>query len=261
VLSTAVAAAFLALVVLTLAPASGANGAAELSLQVTFNATNGISVTLPDGTPVGTTSGAPTVIPAGYYTIHLSGPLNVPGGMPYFRLTGPDVNILENMNEGGTGSLTDTADFVPLAAYTWTNDSLPGVVYSFTASAVAVGTPPATPVSPKSGTPATSQDVVGSDAGKLSGTLTATVSAAGAVRLDVAGKSVVRLTAGRYRIVVTDRSASSGFVIERAKHPAVTVTGTKFVGRHSATVALSVGRWLYTPGPGKKRYPLLVRAA
>jgi hypothetical protein len=71
---------------LVLAPAAGARDAADLSLQVTFTATGSISVTLPDGAPVGTTSGAPTVIPAGYYTIHFSGPLNVAAGMPYFNL-------------------------------------------------------------------------------------------------------------------------------------------------------------------------------
>ncbi len=249
------------LLVLVLTPAAGARRAAELSLQVTFTATGSISVTLPDGTPVGTTSGAPTVIPAGYYTIHLSGPLNVAAGMPYFTMTGPAVNVFENMNEGGVGSLTDNAYFMPLATYTWTNESLPGVVYTFTASSVVLGTPPTTPVSPKAGAPAASQDLVGSDSGAVVGTLTAGVSAAGVVSLDFKGKSAARLTAGRYRIVVVDRSASSGFVLERAKHGALTVTGLRFVGRHSETVALSAGRWLYTPGPGKKRYALLVRSA
>ena len=227
---------------------------------MTFTGTGSISVTLPDGTPVGTTSGAPTVIPAGYYTIHLSGPLNVAAGMPYFHLTGPSVDVLENMNEGGVGTLTDTTYFMPLATYTWTNDSLPGVVYTFAASSVVVGTPPATPVSPNSGAPAASRDIVGSEPGGVLGTLTAGVSAAGVLSLDFKGKGAGRLTAGRYRIVVTDRSASSGFVLERAKHPALTLTGLKFVGRHSETVALTAGRWLYTPGPGKKRFALVVRA-
>ena len=92
------------------------------------------------------------------------------------------------------------------------------------------------------------------------GTLEGRVSAAGVVSLDFKGKSAARLTAGRYRIVVTDRSASNGFVLERARHPALTVTGLKFVGRHSETVALSAGRWLYTPGQGKKSYALVVRS-
>ncbi|HEX4520177.1 MAG TPA: hypothetical protein VH063_11415 [Gaiellaceae bacterium] len=245
---------------LLLAPAAGARRAADLSLQVTFNATDGISVTLPDGTPVGVTSGAPTVIPAGYYTIHLSGPLNVPSGMPYFNLTGPGVDVLENMSEGGVGSLTDTAFFVPLATYTWTNNSLPGVVYTFTASAAVLGTPPATPVSPRAGTPAASQDIVGSGAATVSGTLKAGVAPSGLVSLELGGKSVARLTAGRYRIVVTDRSASHGFVLERAGHRAVTVSSSKFVGRHSVTVALSAGRWLYASGSGSKSFALVVHA-
>lgn len=257
---TAVAAGVLLTAFLALVPLAGARSAAELSLQVTFTASGSISVTLPDGTSVGTASGAPSVIPAGYYTIHLSGPLNVAAGMPYFHLTGAAVDLLENMNEGGVGSLTDTAYFMPLATYTWTNDSLPGVAYTFTASSTVLGTPPATPVSPKSGTPAASEDIVGSDSGGLLGTLTAGVGATGAVTLELGGKSVAALTAGRYRIVVIDRSASSGFVLARAKHPALTLTGVKFIGRRSETVTLAAGRWLYMPSPGKKRYLLVVRA-
>ena len=120
------------------------------------------SRSLPDGTPVGTTSGAPTVIPAGYYTIHLSG-LERRRRHALLHLTGPAVNVFENMNEGGVGSLTDNAYFMPLATYTWTNDSLPGVVYTFTASSVVLGTPPTTPVSPKAGAPAASPVDIGSD--------------------------------------------------------------------------------------------------
>ena len=225
---------------------------------MTFTATGSISVTLPDGTPVGTTSGAPTVIPAGFYTIHLSGPLNVAAGMPYFRLTGPGVDVLEDMNEGGVGSLTDTADFMPLATYTWTNDSLPGVVYTLTTSSVVLGTPPATPVSPKAGVPTASQDIVGSDAGGVLGTLTAGVSQPAGSASSSRARVPARLRPGRYRIVVTDGSTSSGFVLERARHPALTISGLKFVGRHSETVSLAPGRWLYTPGTGKTRYLLLV---
>ena len=91
----------------------------------------------------------------------------------------------------------------------------------------------------------------------MRGTLTAGVSAAGALSLEFKGKSAARLTAGRYRVVVVDRSASSGFVLEQAKR-ALTVSGLKFVGRRSETVALTAGHWLYTPGTGTKRYLLVV---
>jgi hypothetical protein len=70
VLSTVAAVA--AGVVLVLAPAANAGRHATLSLTVTFTANGVVTVTLPDGTPVGSTGGAPTVIPAGYYTLSAS---------------------------------------------------------------------------------------------------------------------------------------------------------------------------------------------
>src|SRR5262245_60155275 len=57
-----------------LAPGAGARKDANLSLNVNYTAAGLVTVTLPDGTPVGSTSGAPTVIPAGYYSLNLSGP-------------------------------------------------------------------------------------------------------------------------------------------------------------------------------------------
>ena len=83
-LAALLAAAALAALALAFAPGAGA---VSLSLDVSFSATGQISVTLPDGTPVGSTSGAPTVIPAGFYTVVLS----APGGcteLPYFDLEG-----------------------------------------------------------------------------------------------------------------------------------------------------------------------------
>ncbi len=62
-----------------------------------FAANGTISVTLPDGTPVGSPGGAPTVIPAGFYAVMFSGPAGTTG-VPYFQLTGPGVDILENMD-------------------------------------------------------------------------------------------------------------------------------------------------------------------
>src|SRR5215467_15717999 len=86
---------------------SGAEGASPLTLNVAFSANDTIAVTLGDGTPVGTTSGAPTVIPAGYYTVQISGPMGLPDGLPYFQMTGPGVDLLNNLNEGGLDSWRD----------------------------------------------------------------------------------------------------------------------------------------------------------
>ena len=89
--------ATLAAALLVAAPvARGQGSRGEHSLDVTFFANGQISVALPDGTPVGTTSGAPTVIPAGVYTISVLGP----GGctqLPLFDLSGPGVRLQDDM--------------------------------------------------------------------------------------------------------------------------------------------------------------------
>lgn len=59
---------------LAFAPGAVGARAATPSLDVTFFPNGTITVTLPDGTPVGSTTGAPTVIPAGFYTVQMTGP-------------------------------------------------------------------------------------------------------------------------------------------------------------------------------------------
>ena len=126
-----------------------AASAANLQLNVTFSATGQITLTLPDGTPVGVTSGTPTVIPAGFYTMNLIGP----GGcstLPYFDLRGPGNNILDNMDQGEEANKTDNATFLPNSTYTWRDDQNPSVVYTFVTDSEVLGSAPTAPVSPDS---------------------------------------------------------------------------------------------------------------
>jgi hypothetical protein len=241
---------------LLLAPAAQARPAASLTLNVTFFANGAISVTLPNGTPVGSTSGPPTVIPAGFYAVALAGPMGLPQGLPYFHLTGPAVDLLANMNEGGIESLTDRANFLPSSTYSWTDDDFPGVVHTFVTTADVEGTAPAPASSGKSST-AASQDVVGSAVIPAPKQLTGTVDAAGKPALAFDGKSVTSLKEGRYRISVTDRSARGGFTLEQGQRT-VSLTGEKFVGKRSATITLTSGRWSFTTQPtGRKRFFLV----
>ena len=70
-----------------------------------------------------------------------------------------------------------------------------------------------------------SQDVVGSEVVPFRGTLRGGVSASGMLALAYNGKSVGSLKAGRYRIAVTDGSSTKGFVLQKAGHKAIAVTG------------------------------------
>src|SRR5438128_3676834 len=84
---------------LALAPAAQARRADSLSLIVNFTPSGVVTVTLPGGASVGTTSGSPTVIPAGFYTVVLHGPGECIN-LPLFELKGPGVDIQDDMLGG-----------------------------------------------------------------------------------------------------------------------------------------------------------------
>jgi hypothetical protein len=245
---------------LLLAPPAHARSSASLSLIVTFTSAGTITVTLPNGTPVGTTSGAPTVIPAGYYTLLLTGPGNCTY-LPAFELRGPGANILDDMRGGEWETSQDSAYFLPNSTYTWRNDANPSIVFTFRTSADVVGTPTANGVpNPASGPHSTvsSQDLVGSGVVPFRGTLAGGVSAAGRLTISYNGKSVSRLKKGRYTIAVADQSSTNGFLLQKGNHGAVSISGTTFVGKHKASVNLTVGKWLLMTQPGKPTFVIVV---
>ncbi len=246
---------------LVLAPVAQARRAVGLSLVVTFFTNGTITVTLPDGTPVGTTGGAPTVIPAGFYTVVMNGP----GGcisLPLFQLNGPGENINDDMYGGEVDTHNYNAYFQPSSTYTWRSDAAQTVAHTFVTSAAVVGTQTASTGSSagSSGTSgkASSQDVVGSAVVPFRGTLTGAVSGAGTVTLTFKGKSARSLKAGRYTISVHDGSSTNGFLLQKLKHAAVKVTGVVFVGKHSVSIRLTPGRWIVGPRPGKGTYSIVV---
>lgn len=251
----------LAVALLALAPVAHGRGAATPTLRVTFTPSGTITVALPDGTPVGTTSGAPTTIPAGYYTLLFFGPGECIN-LPLFELRGPGVDINDDMLGGETDTHTLYATFLPNTTYTWHSDRNSAVVYSFRASSDVVAAQPGTATTSTSGTtvkvkPA-SQDIVGSAVLPFRGTLAAAVNPTGQLTLAFKGKSVTSLKAGRYTIAVSDRSSTNGFVVQKLRHAAVNVTGLSFVGRHSVSLMLTAGKWLVMPRLGRTTYAIVV---
>ena len=236
----------------------GARPAASLSLTVTFTAAGVVTVTLPDGTPVGSTGGAPTVIPAGFYSLNLFGPGECIN-LPLFQLSGPGVNIQDDMLGGEVERNTLTATFLPNTTYTWHTDRNAAVVHTFRTSADVVGTQTVTPTTkPTSSGTLQSEDVVGSGLLPARGTIVGAVSPTGRVTLAYKGKSVTHLKPGRYRFTVTDKSSSSGFMVQKQSKQATSVTGAMFVGKRSATVGLTRGKWLVLPSAGKASYSITV---
>jgi hypothetical protein len=255
-LASALAAALVAFV-----PAAYGSRSASPSLRITFTAAGSITVTLPDGTPVGTTGGTPTMIPAGYYTLLFYGPGECIN-LPLFELRGPGVNINDDMLGGETDVHTLYATFAPNSTYTWHSDRSEATVYTFRASSEVVGTQsPATGSSTPSSSStakATSQDIVGSAVLPFRGTLTGGVTAAGRLTLAYKGKSVSKLEAGRYTVAVDDRSSTNGFLLRKQKRAPVSVTGGMFLGKRSLAVTLTAGRWFVLPSAGKATYAIVV---
>ncbi len=237
---------------LLLGPAVQARGDGALTLDVAFFSNGAISVTLPDGTPVGSTNGAPTVIPAGFYQVVMSGP----GGciqLPLFDLSGPGASVVGDMSGGETTAEVHNAYFLPNTTYTWRTDTAnTNVIHTFMTSGTVAGAAPGTSGGQGQGaTTPTSEDIVGSAILPFRGTLTGAVSASGRLTFAFRGKSVTTLAPGRYRLAVSDRSTTSGFFLQRLKRT-VTVTGAVFTGKRSPTISLTAGTWAFTPVRGAK---------
>ncbi len=202
---------------LALAPLAQARTAAGNALDVTFTADGVITMTLPDGTPVGTTSGAPTVIPAGSYVVYLQGPDGCVD-LPFFMLKGPGENIVDNLSSGASTN-SYNANFAAGATYTWFDDANPKAVFSFTAAGS--GGPASSGSSASgssasgsvSGSSSTSSHATSRTAGASLGTLVGSVSSAGRLTLSLDGKSVKKLAPGNYKLSVVDKSSTGGFLL------------------------------------------------
>jgi hypothetical protein len=240
-----------------LAFAPGAS-AANLSMVVTFSAAGNITLTLPDGTPVGVTSGSPTVVPAGFYTMNLVGP----GGctnLPYFDLRGPGTSILDSMDQGEESQKTINATFEPNSTYTWRDDQFPGVVYTFQTNSQVLGAAPSAPVSADHGT-ASSSSIIASEQNAVPsrGILAGAITAGGKLTVAYKGKSVGSLQHGKYTFKVTDQSSSHGFLIQKLNHKPIAISGVAYVGKRTASVNLTTGTWIFTPKLGQKAYTITV---
>jgi hypothetical protein len=244
-----------------LAPGAYARTTANPVLRVQYQLDGTMTVTLADGTPVGTRTGSPTVIPAGYYTVLMFGP----GGcanIPYFTLKGPGENIVDNMDGGELSTNQYNAFFQPNSTYSWHSDVDTNVVFTFQTNSTVVGTAPPV-VGPKGlssdnhGT-AQSTNPLGSSVATYQGILNAAVSPSGKVTLTFKGKSASSLKAGSYKVAVVDSSSSSGLMFQKIKR-VVTLTGLKFTGKHTGKVTLTAGKWVVMPQLGKTAYTLTVK--
>jgi hypothetical protein len=172
-------------------------------------------------------------------------------GMAQFQLSGPGVNFFTTLTAGCEAEYVTTQTFLPSSTYTAVDQNQPSVAHaSFTT--LASGTP--TKVSATYGGTATgkgtvSTDIVGSGLPTVAGTLVGKLSAGGIPTLLRNGKAVTKLGAGRYRFQITDRDKRGSFSILGPKTRVTkNLTGVEFVGRRSAVIALTPGRWTFMAG-------------
>jgi hypothetical protein len=233
-------------------PTASAKRAAAPTIVVNFTVSGVVTVTL-NGTPLGTTSGQPTVMPGGYYSVLLNGPGDCIN-LPLFELSGPGVNIQDDMLGGEVDTHSLPTYFAPNSTFSWHIDRSQSTVYTFRTSADVVGSAASLSTSSshssKNSTGATSDDIVGSGLAATRGTLAGTVTPSGRVTIAYKGKSVSRLQAGRYTVTVIDKSPSNGFVVKGA-HKSAMVTGSPFVGKRSVTLDLTRGRWSFGTSTAK----------
>jgi hypothetical protein len=240
----------LAAVLLLPSPAQ-ARPAATPTIVVNFTPAGVVTVTL-NGAPLGTTSGAPTSISAGYYSLLLNGPGDCIN-LPLFELSGPGVNIQDDMLGGEVDTHSMPTYFAPNSTYTWHLDRSQSIVYTFRTSSDVVGsaaTGGSSSSSSSKGPTPTSEDIVGSDLLPFRGTLTGSVTATGRLSLSFKGKSVSSLKAGRYTVSIVDRSSANGFVV-KGKRSSVAVTGMAFVGKRTARLSLTAGKWSFGPSAAR----------
>ena len=109
-----------------------------------------------------------------------------------------------------------------------------------------------------SGKHVTSQDIVGSAVTPTRGKLNVTLSAAGKLALAYHGKSVRRLQAGKYMVVVTDSSPKKGLTLQKLKSSVRSLSVPAFTGKRTTSVTLTSGRWLFADGGGAKPIAVVV---
>jgi hypothetical protein len=225
-------------------------------LYVAWHPDRSLSAMLVDGTPVGSTTGGGTAIPAGTYKIQIDNSANVD---IVFDLAGPGVKLVDSLSNGEELAAAYTETFQPNSTYTFRDDNHPSVVWTFQTSGATVGVSSgqtATTTTTPTGTQSSS-DVVGS-AITLRGALRGTVGARGAVQLTFHGRPLPQLRAGRYRLTVTDDSPKRGLELQRLHLRPQALTGASFVGTRTVTLDLGPGRWFYYSTPARKLQFLVV---
>jgi hypothetical protein len=241
--------------------------AASPPLLLALNPGNVLEVVASGSTHIRTTTAPGTVIASGSYQVTLT---NLVGDADdnvahVFRLSGPGMNFQSDLVGGDEPTESHLMTLAANATYTFEDLRNPqfGRVVFTTSSAVtsseggssggSSGSLSGTAGNTSSGT-AKNKTVVGSNIVVARGTLSGDVGTTGKLTLARNGKSVSSLKSGRYKIVVLDESGRRGFFLQKLGRAAVKLTGAAYIGRHTVTMTLKPGQWMFYATTGRKSY-------
>jgi hypothetical protein len=251
---------FVSLITLAIVIAVGLVSTGSAGLRTTANPTLYFMYAMNCTFTIVGDSGAPvTSIAPGHYQVDVRTPVDFgmyPAtsgqtdytacrGVPQFQLEGPGVDLVTTMTAGCDSERIFTETFQPNATYVAQDLNQPSITHeSFTTLASGASAPVTVTYGGGKGTAESQSALVGSLA--LKGTLHATVTANGALKLLNAGKAVSSLAAGRYKFAISDQDAKASFNLLGPTYSAPkTLTAAGFKGTHSVILSLSSGKWSY----------------
>jgi hypothetical protein len=194
-----------------------------------------ISMTFDDGSRV-------TQLPAGTYTVVV----NDQGTEHNFHLQGAGVDLATSIE--ATEQPTWTVNLVDATVYQFRCDRHPNTLngaFNVGTVPVAPAAPPAPAPAPAPVTPVVSAPVSAAPVASFAGTLTASVTATGAIQLTKAGKRVTRVTQGSYHLVIADSGKRDDFTLRQIAGAQFSraFTSAAFTGRKTTTITLVPGQW------------------
>jgi hypothetical protein len=257
---TSLLAAFLAAAALAATVGAANTPPSEFSttvpIAVTYNPDCSFTVSVAGGAPLDSTSAATSTatIPPGPYQFTIRTPLpdNNWNGTTckeaFFSMNGPGVTYSAHLGTDlGPYSATVSETFQPSSTYTFLDATRSGFPVTLTttdtgSSTSLLPTPP--PSTAKGGS--VQQPLVGSDIVPFRGSLDAMVTPSNKTTVMSGKKPVAKVKPGRYSIVVSDDSSSSGLSLQKLHGKMRTLTSAKFKGRRTVSVTLTAGHWTFS---------------
>ena len=257
------AVAALAVVAVTVSASQAATPGVP-ALYVDYNQNCTFSMSVDPGTQLPPSS-SPVSVPPGTYQVLIS-MQNFSSGYtcpkPAFTLTGP--GVATRIEFAGVELHEEpTVTLQPSSTYVAQEESAPAttrrvLVTAATGSSTSLLGATTTTAAPSVG--AAQSDIVGSAILRYRGKLVAAVTPAGRTTLQLRGRTVAILKAGRYDVVVDDRDARAGLSLQHGSRKPVAVTGSAFTGRRTKRLGLAAGRWTFFSAPGAAAVHLIVTA-